>query len=82
MKPYMVFADEPPVGYNPDNELLMSLTKADVIDAYGDWGDGLFDGDDPPDHWDELSSRQQEQIFRAVLDLDVDLWGVFDGVLR
>ena len=76
MKAYMVFADAPPPGgHNASDELLVSLTYGDVVEAY----DEFYRTEDAP-AWDNLSAETQRQIFKAVRESGVDLDSIFDAL--
>ena len=82
MRLYMVHSDTPPPGCDPEDELLVSLTKADVVEAYIGWEANI---DKAPGEWPfawyNLSPGTQDTIFKAVLDSGIDLDSIFDGVL-
>ena len=82
MRPYMVFSDTPPAGYSSDDELLVSITQGDVIEAYSEWESDLDKApEDWPYAWNLLSSSRKRDILIAVGDANVDLYSIFDGVL-
>jgi len=72
MKAYMVFADAPPPGCGEDDELLVSLTYGDVVEAYEN--EYL---DDAP-NWADLSQYTQHLIFKAVGESGINLVDIFD----
>jgi len=76
MKAYMVFSNEPPPGCDVNDELLVSLTYSDVIEAY----DEFYQTGDAP-AWDNLSAENQRQIFKAVGESGVDLDSIFDALV-
>ena len=82
MRAYMVFSDTPPPGYTSEDELLVSLTKADVIEAYAAWEANIDKAPGEwPYVWHELNLHHLAGIFAAVSDFGIDLESIFDGVL-
>ena len=79
MRAYMVFEDAPPLGYDADDELLVSLTYRDVVEAYED-----FYWDDNRDlaHWAELPPRTQHLVFKAIGESGINLVDIFDELVR
>ena len=76
MKAYMIFSNEPPPGCDINDELLVSLTYSDVIEAY----DEFYQTGDAPT-WDKLSEDTQWKIFKAVGESGVDLESIFDELV-
>ena len=82
MRPYMVLSDTPPLGYTSEDELLVSLTKNDVIEEYTEWEANLDKVPGARSYaWHNLGPGTQDNIFKAVLESGIDLDSIFDGVL-
>jgi len=79
MKSYMVFADAPPPGCGAGDELLVSLTYGDVIEAYEDF---YWDDDSKMPHWVDLSPSTQHLIFKEVGESGINLTDIFDELVR
>ena len=82
MRLYMVSSDTPPPGYTSEDELLVSLTKSDVVDAYIEWEANIDKAlGEWPFVWHRLPPGTQDTIFKAVLESGIDLDSIFDDVL-
>ena len=82
MRLYMVFSDTPPPGYTAEDELLVSLTKSDVIELYTEWEANLDKAPGEwPFAWPNLGPGTQDAIFKAILESGIDVDSIFYDVL-